>query len=479
MTGVTVPLEQMRSLEPPVLRRVPAVAVGLTAGLSFFNAPLVTLGSVSIRLLDLALLVAVMSWLMAGRRSGPPTAEVRETRTSITSREVVAASAVAFSLVVVLSATWVALSGGGRLSSVVSAGRVIESVFLGAVSWRVVRSEQDFVRTTRAVVGAAGGFLLINALGITLFPEVAAAAGVTLGPYGKAFIGPAAVIAVLAAFLLRDVQVWLRVALVALAAIGLISIASITAYLVFIVVVSAVTGLRAAATGSALKIVRAVVTAFVITASLSYLALTEIRPDAFPSWEVATQLLPGFQDGGSQDQRVLQPEGPVAGATVLHRAILAYTAIQVFVDRPVTGVGWTRGADPEVVGDPAIVESAKEAFPGAWATLFTDTVPSGAHNAVLQALAELGVVGALPLVALMLASAILAARGTNRLPASSERNHRLFVFGCVLLCVGFLMTNGLFPGQPETAVWAWATGTAASRARTGSPRRTGLKGSMG
>lgn len=470
--GVSVDHRLLRSGAPFDGRSLAAFALGLAAGLSFFNAPLVTAAGVSVRPLDLGFVVAATLWILL--RSGGVASSSSETRTPAMAepsalRRTVLASAVGFGAIVLLSASWVALSDDGRVSALVSAARVIQTVVVGFLGWGIVHRERDLVATSWGVLSGALGLLVVNAVGVMLAPGVARALGVTLGPNGKAFIGPAAVMAIVASMLVRRGPVWGRVLLGAAGVVGLLSIASITAYLVLIVVVSAVTAFRAATDGTLLRIVSATLVSFVVTTSLSYLALTQVRPDALPSRDVAAQLAPSTEEVQLERPRAVQPDRAVPGATVLHRAVLAYTALKVFATEPVTGVGWTRGADPDIVGDPSIVSSAKDAFPDAWATLFTDMVPSGPHNAVLQALAELGLVGSVPLVVLFGASILLAARSISGRAGGRASEPRLFVFACALLSVGFLMTNGLFPGQPETVVWAWATGCAARRRRAAVP----------
>ena len=478
-----------RGPTPETLRQTGAVALGLTAGLSFFSAPIVTVAAVSLRPMDLPLLVAITAWALLRIqrvRSGARAAGASRGAFAGYDR-LMAASALVFGFIVVASAVWVTITEGGGISAVVSSARVVETIVVGVLAGVAVRNRTSLATTVRAMLGGVTGLLVVNAVGVMLAPGVAAALGVTLGPNGKAFIGPAAVAAIIASLLFREWPVWNRILLALLAVVGLLSVSSITAYLVLTVVVAALSGLQIAPEGSLRRVVGAATVGFVVTGALSYIALTEVRPGALPSLDVAAQLVPeagpssdghvsgtgaarGGLSGQAEDRRVTEPDGAVAGATVLHRAILAYTAIQVFATEPVTGVGWTRGADREIVGDPSIAAAAREAFPGAWATLFTDEAPTGAHNAVLQALAELGIVGTVPLVVLLLASVGLAARGLYRHEVQRATDLHLFVLGSVLIAVGFLMTNGLFPGQPETVVWAWAAGCAAGRAGADSAR---------
>jgi O-antigen ligase len=197
--------------------------------------------------------------------------------------------------------------------------------------------------------------------------------------------------------------------------------------------------------------------AITLTIAFAGIGLRALRPDALPS-NLASPL-------DVKTEHKTAPGGPtkkVHGATVLHRAILMWTAAEVFFDHPVVGVGWTRSDAREVVTSPGVLQPVKRRFPQAWRGLFADAGPVGAHDALLQVLADLGIVGGIPfaaVVALALALGLLEAWPDD---GSSRRvqDARLAVLTVLLVMVGTLVTTGLFPGQPETNLLAWGLGLA-------------------
>src|SRR5207248_9005772 len=77
-----------------------------------------------------------------------------------------------------------------------------------------------------------------------------------------------------------------------------------------------------------------------------------------------------------------------------HRWVLDYVGLKIFQAHPVLGAGWQAGFDPETFGP--VLPAAHRRFPHQPAQAFPSPEhPWGIQNAYVEALAELGVVGAL------------------------------------------------------------------------------------
>jgi O-antigen ligase len=92
-----------------------------------------------------------------------------------------------------------------------------------------------------------------------------------------------------------------------------------------------------------------------------------------------------------------------------HRSVLAWIGWQMFLDHPLTGVGWEASGDPSRYMQ--YVPAARKRFPNEPDLAFPSPNRSyGVQNLYVQVLADLGVVGLLLLAALFAAGAWLAVR---------------------------------------------------------------------
>ena len=122
--------------------------------------------------------------------------------------------------------------------------------------------------------------------------------------------------------------------------------------------------------------------------------------------------------GGDVDQfvrflgiREHDPSAQENVQTYVQRTMLAYIGWQVFLDHPVAGAGWQSSAKEEqVYGD--YLDDARREFPDTPAEAFPSPEhPYGIQNAYVQALADLGVIGFLLLIATFAAGLWLAVKG--------------------------------------------------------------------
>jgi O-antigen ligase len=82
-----------------------------------------------------------------------------------------------------------------------------------------------------------------------------------------------------------------------------------------------------------------------------------------------------------------------SGSTTFHRIVLTNAGWEVFAQDPLIGVGWQRSSSPAVIGEERIVLTLQDRLGGFKPGFSPDVNPSSVHNAYLQALADLGLVG--------------------------------------------------------------------------------------
>jgi O-antigen ligase len=142
--------------------------------------------------------------------------------------------------------------------------------------------------------------------------------------------------------------------------------------------------------------------------------------------------------------------------TYVHRTVIAYIGWRIFREHPLTGAGWQAATEPEVF-EPH-VPAARERFPEAAPLSFpARDRPHGVQNAYVQALSDLGLVGAAALVWLFGAAAGLAAAAA-RVDRSGTALTGLLA---LLLLLGVWSAQGLVVGIPMLALTAVALGLCA------------------
>jgi O-antigen ligase len=139
--------------------------------------------------------------------------------------------------------------------------------------------------------------------------------------------------------------------------------------------------------------------------------------------------------------------------TYAHRTLLGYIGFRIFLDHPLTGVGW-QGSAEEFAYRPYLDDAARR-FPSEPPLAFPSTEhPWGVQNAYIQALADLGVAG-LALLLAVFGSAIWLA----------VRNGDVAIAGAATLLVLLGVWNGvgLVAGVPAEALTWLGCGLAALR----------------
>jgi O-antigen ligase len=128
-----------------------------------------------------------------------------------------------------------------------------------------------------------------------------------------------------------------------------------------------------------------------------------------------------------------------------HRTLLAYIGVRIFLDHPLTGVGWNGSLEEWAYGPQ--LDDARARFPDEPDQAFPSPEhPWGVQNLYLQVPADMGIAGLAALLALALAAIGTAVRGAT--------SSRVPVLGLawVLVAVGIWGGIGLVAGIPLLAL---------------------------
>lgn len=150
-----------------------------------------------------------------------------------------------------------------------------------------------------------------------------------------------------------------------------------------------------------------------------------------------------------------------------HRWVLDYIGVKIFLRHPVLGAGWQAGYDEETYGP--VLPAAHRRFPAQPPLAFpSPSHPWGIQSAYVEALAELGLVGAALFVAWIGSGFVAAARTLRAAVVPSQP-----LLGLLWLCVALGVWNGLWfiAGIPFDALIWLAFGFAAARPMHVGPSR--------
>jgi O-antigen ligase len=148
------------------------------------------------------------------------------------------------------------------------------------------------------------------------------------------------------------------------------------------------------------------------------------------------------------------------------RTVLGAAGLELAERHPLTGVGWRRSDEPEVIGDPDVTAELRARFKATKNEFFPDVSPRSVHNAYIQVLAELGLIG-FGLFMFMLASLGWGVKKVlDRAPRGTPAWAQLwFMAWGLLLIVIWWNDNPIFGGQVETVIPAIFVGAIASLGR--------------
>ncbi len=146
--------------------------------------------------------------------------------------------------------------------------------------------------------------------------------------------------------------------------------------------------------------------------------------------------------------------------TYTQRTLLAYIGLRIFLDHPLTGVGWQGSGEPESF-QPYLAD-ARRRFPDTPPIAFPSAEhPWGVQNAYLQALADMGVMGLLALAGAAGAALALGLRAARRAPPALAVI-ALAASGWLVVALGTWNGVGLVAGIPLLALTSIAVGASAA-----------------
>lgn len=147
----------------------------------------------------------------------------------------------------------------------------------------------------------------------------------------------------------------------------------------------------------------------------------------------------------------------LTGGSWAHRVVLGVSGLLVFVAFPLFGAGWQLSS--VVSYEPEILAVLFRLFPKVPYYYFPSLSGGGVHNAYIQVLAELGIVGALAFLYVIVSIIRFGLRvlQTTKGKGALESMAKFSFLGIVYVLV-WLNSNGLFGGLPEQALFWFFVG---------------------
>jgi O-antigen ligase len=142
-------------------------------------------------------------------------------------------------------------------------------------------------------------------------------------------------------------------------------------------------------------------------------------------------------------------------SSATHRTVVAAAGWEIFAREPLTGVGWQRSSSPAVIGAGELAAALRDRFPGVNPSFFPDVSPTSVHNAYVQILAELGLIGFALFTLAISRSSIGIRRLLRRTSADNVLTPyvRFAALGLLLILIWW-NDNPIFGGQVETVLAA-------------------------
>ncbi len=142
--------------------------------------------------------------------------------------------------------------------------------------------------------------------------------------------------------------------------------------------------------------------------------------------------------------------GDVSGGSYAERMMFGYAGLRVFLDHPLTGVGWLATTSEAVIGTHAFTAVLMKNFSHLPTNYFAQP-PTSVHNMYIQFLAELGVIGFALFVWVCFRTGKSVARIVKNIPADSPYRvwAQFYALGLIYLLVWW-NNSTLFGGQIET-----------------------------
>ena len=181
---------------------------------------------------------------------------------------------------------------------------------------------------------------------------------------------------------------------------------------------------------------------FLVGILLAIAAIAWLRPIALPSSE----------------------EFRVSGT--FHRLILGSAGLRLFWQNPVTGVGWQRSSSPAEIGNQQLGSELREQFPATNPEFFPDVNATSVHNAYIQILAEVGILGCIVFF-WMIWRIWLGLKEMRGQLWIDQIEIRTFVLSCsaLILILVWWNDNAIYGGQTETFLGSFFLGSLVAMSR--------------
>jgi O-antigen ligase len=138
----------------------------------------------------------------------------------------------------------------------------------------------------------------------------------------------------------------------------------------------------------------------------------------------------------------------------VQRTLLVYIGWRIFEDNPIGGAGWQASTEQRVYGP--YLPAAHREFPGTPELAFPSSAhPWGVQNAYVQAMSDLGVVGLIAFLSLLVSAVVILVRPALRAPPGVAAG-ALVALVWLVLVAGVLSALGLVAGIPTDAL-LWLT----------------------
>lgn len=328
---------------------------------------------------------------------------------------------------------------GGLGNSLVSWLRLVQTASLAFLAASVIETKRDVRMVLSATAAAAVVGVAVGALaGGDLLVDRSKAG--SLGPNVLGLLS--GLLLLIAAFggVTRKAQY--RIVLAAIAVVGLLLAKSVASFVATGLVLALGASLVSTSPRAANKRAMRAVLAFSLAGILVFSLVQFLRPEATPNSS-------SFRE-----------------SSTAQRIILGATGLEIFAHNPIIGAGWRQSSSPAVTGDREIALEIRRRFPDARPAFYPDVNPGSVHNTYVQVLADLGSVGFVLFVAMIVA----IARRVMQLLRRLGRDHELWPQASVmalslLLVLIWLNDNPLFGGQPETVIPVIFVGALAAMTR--------------
>jgi O-antigen ligase len=138
----------------------------------------------------------------------------------------------------------------------------------------------------------------------------------------------------------------------------------------------------------------------------------------------------------------------------VQRTLLVYIGWRIFEDNPIGGAGWQASSEQRVYGP--YLPAAHREFPGTPDQAFPSPQhPWGVQNAYVQALSDLGIVGLIAFLAVLVTAVVILVRPALRAPPAVAVG-ALVALVWLVVVMGILSALGLVAGIPTDAL-LWLT----------------------